>query len=616
MSIPEDIRKVERPKNTIVQDSGREGPKRYSVRERSGTRYVQGGNPQPINGHTIGYIINHQFVPICEKTLATGPSMLSYGAAALAQSLSEDILTDLLAVYPPDDAFSILSLACLKVIRPGITAVRMTSAYDSSFVSVFWPGAALSKNSITSLYKNIGADGQKREMFFNLRISRVCKEHHVIIDGTLKQDTGLFNDLSAYSFKARLKGCEDISVLYAFDLEEMEPICAQVFPGNSIDAVSYRSFIRDNNILKGTIIADKGFPPNEIRDILSGTESLHYITPVKRNDKRIAEHAMLQFTDVLGDIDKTVQYKKANTAQGVWLYAFRDSKLAAAEEKTYLERAKKNNDYDDAKYNKKKATFGLLVIESDQDMDPKSIYLAYDSRWVLELVFKAYKSDDFLDRTGVQGDFSIHGCEFINFICSLITNRIINQATKTGLFAETTYRNLIEDLNSAWRKTDAPLDAKPVTDDEYWVHTIPKVSEILERLGLSTPVPKPLPKKRGPKPKKKNSQSQVESSASVKTSESKQDSESKANHGLKGKAQELPNQTAVKRPVGRPRTRSAEDTDHPKRPVGRPRTRPLPDPNQAKRPVGRPRTRPLPDPSAPKRPVGRPRTTTPVKAED
>ena len=40
-------------------------------------------------------------------------------------------------------------------------------------------------------------------------------------------------------------------------LEYMEPICAEVFPWNSIDASSYPAFIRDNDIQKGIIVADK-----------------------------------------------------------------------------------------------------------------------------------------------------------------------------------------------------------------------------------------------------------------------------------------------------------------------------------------------------------------------
>ena len=47
MAVPEEIRMVERPVNTIVEDRGKDGPFRYAVRERNGVRYVKGGNPMP-----------------------------------------------------------------------------------------------------------------------------------------------------------------------------------------------------------------------------------------------------------------------------------------------------------------------------------------------------------------------------------------------------------------------------------------------------------------------------------------------------------------------------------------------------------------------------------------
>ncbi|MCR5403568.1 MAG: transposase [Butyrivibrio sp.] len=599
MPVPEDIRKVERPTNTIVQDSGKDGPKRYIVRERNGSRYIPGGNPQPINGKTVGYIIDHKYIPICEKTASSEPSMLSYGACALVKSVVDDILADLLQVYPANNAYSIMALAALKVTRPGISGSRMQSAYLRSFVSIFWPGASLSKNSVTSLYRNIGADGGKRESFFERRIDRVCDEDHIVIDGTLKQDTSEVNDLSAFSYKARLKGCEEISVIYAFDLEQMEPVCAQVFPGNSIDAVSYRSFIKDNGLRKGIIITDKGFPPNEIRDILAKSPLLHYLTPVKRNDKRIREFHLTEFDGVLTGINsKTVQYKKANVGPGIWMYAFRDSTLAAAEEQSYLSRAGEKNSYDNAKYDKKKETFGLIVFESDRDLKAKDAYLCYDERWKLELVFKAYKSDECLDHTSVQGDFSIYGSEFVNFISTLITCRIITKATKAGLFKEMTYRDMIEELNSAWRKTNSPEGTIPVTGDEYWVHTIPMVFEILESLGLSKPQEKPAPIKRGRRKKE----------ITLSLDQLKTGTENNTALALPQQTnQPEKNENNIKRPVGRPRTKPVPDPDAPKRPVGRPRIRPLPDPLIPKRPVGRPRTRPLQNTDIPKRPVGRPR---------
>ena len=58
MSVPENIRSVQRPKNTVVVDTGSNSVLRYAVRERKGTVYVSGGNPQPRNGRIIGHIID------------------------------------------------------------------------------------------------------------------------------------------------------------------------------------------------------------------------------------------------------------------------------------------------------------------------------------------------------------------------------------------------------------------------------------------------------------------------------------------------------------------------------------------------------------------------------
>ena len=121
---------------------------------------------------------------------------------------------------------------------------------------------------MTDLLKRIGQDQNKRQTFFGLRLKSVCAAHHIAIDGSLIQDTSRVNDLSAFSRKFRIKGCKDISLLYAYDIEKMEPVCAQVFPGNVIDASVYATFIRDNGIDKGIIVADKGFPAKQIEDEL------------------------------------------------------------------------------------------------------------------------------------------------------------------------------------------------------------------------------------------------------------------------------------------------------------------------------------------------------------
>ena len=86
MPVPENIRKVARPKNTVVVNNGKPGPNQYAVRARKTEKYIPGKNPQPVNGKVIGHIIDGKFVPIIEKTAASGPDSLCYGTAALVKS--------------------------------------------------------------------------------------------------------------------------------------------------------------------------------------------------------------------------------------------------------------------------------------------------------------------------------------------------------------------------------------------------------------------------------------------------------------------------------------------------------------------------------------------------
>lgn len=501
MAIPEEIRKVERPRNTVVTDNGKDGVHRYAVRERAGTKYVPGGNPQPRNGKVIGYIYNGAYVPKEGPVSEAKPDMLSYGASALVKSVSEDLFNELLQVYEVKDACTIMAIATLKIIKPGICLSRIQTHYNRTFVRVDYPGLSLSKNTLGKFVQALGQDGEKRRKFYEKRIEAVSEEHHVAIDGTLKQNTSKVNDLSAFSYKARVKGCKDVSVLYAYDIEEEEPVCSETFPGNSIDSKSYKAFIRDNDIRRGIILTDKGFPPSEISDELSERPELHFLTPIKRNDTRIKNNDMLSFEGVLKGVAERILYKKKAIKGGRFLYSFMDAGKAAIEEACFISRAKKNENFDGEKYSEKKDLFGVIVFESDQNLPPETVYKCYDSRWQLEMVFRYYKSDECLDKTGVQGDFSVIGMEFINFISTVATCRIKRKAGKAGLLDKMSYGDLLDDLSSAWRTTDAP--AKPKSDDGYWVHTLVGVFEELEKLGLSEPAAKPEPKKPGRKPKPK-----------------------------------------------------------------------------------------------------------------
>lgn len=155
MAVPQDIRAVPRPVNTIVDDSGRDGPKRFAVRQRASSKYVPGGNPQPRNGRVIGHIINHRYVPVSSPMASEDADMLSYGASALVKAVTGDLFSNLLDVFDSGEAYAIMSMATLKVVKPRITANRMSTHYRRTFVCRDYPGAALSKNSITDLCRRL-----------------------------------------------------------------------------------------------------------------------------------------------------------------------------------------------------------------------------------------------------------------------------------------------------------------------------------------------------------------------------------------------------------------------------------------------------------------------------
>ncbi len=484
MAVPEEIRNIKRPVNTIVEDSGKDTKYRYSVRERGTISYTPGGNPMPSNGKVIGHIIDGVFVPKVAKT-AKEPEAFSYGATAFVHSQSEDIYQDLLKVYPVNDATNIMAIATLLAIKPRIACNRFSTEYNRTFTNVFYPGCAMSKNSVTDLFKKIGMDDAKRFAFYQKRIEKVDESHIIAIDGTLKQDNSDINDFSAYSRKARVKGIKDISILYAFDVDTREPLCSTVYPGNNLDCTTINSFIQKNSIEKGIIVADKGFPLKNIESELKQKPNLHFLLPVKRDAKIVADYDALSFDVAFHYGEKTLQGKKVALDNGRFLYSFKDAHLASKEEKVYLDKAIKKGSYEAEAYKEKEERFGTIAFNSDLNLSLKDVYKIYEQRWILELMFSQYKGDLGLNTTRVQNDYSVIGSEFINFIATILTSRMCKKAEDSGALDELSYGDMMEDLSSVWRSKKGEIKT-PKLNDGYWErNTLPSIFELMVKLGLA-----------------------------------------------------------------------------------------------------------------------------------
>lgn len=496
MSVPKEILAVERPKNTYVVAYGK-NKNLYAVRERKGCRYDK-GRRIPINGPTIGHIIDGKYVPK-DQPAESMPDPVSmapvdlkdWGAVTLCNDLCHDLLEELYLFYDHLDAEKIYCAAILRVCNPGIKDYELKEAYDNSFLSELYPGVALSKNTVSKFWSDLGKAYSRICGFMKNRAAAVESDHHMVVDGTLKSDESRINTLSDFSRKAKTKGTRDISLLYAYDLEAREPVCSKCFPGNMLDATAYEAFLEDNGISKGIIVGDKGFPSSSARKIFVENKELHYLNPLKRDSKYINELDLLRYEGQLPE-QETILYRKAfSKKDGKWLYSYRDTSKAHKEEYGWLHRSMKEKQFNIDRFDEDWYLFGTIILESDLDMEPQDAYSAYDSRWEIELVMRYYKQACEFDETRVHNDYSVIGSEFCSFISSVMTFRLLKKYEKSGLLRTMTYKKILSVLTRA---------KKVCIDGESWqlIKMNPSHIELLQALSL---LPKPAPKRRGRPPK-------------------------------------------------------------------------------------------------------------------
>jgi transposase len=183
-----------------------------------------------------------------------------------------------------------------------------------------------------------------------------------------------------------------------------------------------------------------------------------------------------------------VLFKKEQLAD-CWLYSFYDRKRAAREEADYFKHHK-GQPFDARAMQESDERFGTIVFESDLDTDPLIIYKMYDERWLIEECFRYYKNVTDFDDTKVHSDYSVYGSEFVNFISSVMTARLLRKFEETSLFSEMTYYEIMSQLSSAKK-----VNTKGNGEWEY-VRTTRATEYTLVRLGL-LPGPEERPRKRG-----------------------------------------------------------------------------------------------------------------------
>ena len=320
MAVPEHIRKVSRPTNTVVVDTKSNSPLRYIVRSRLKSVYKD-GRATPRNGPVIGYIYHGRFVAKDEAATASisisAPSIpheasaqtfgsstskksqsqsskLSYGMTALAHKHSQDLYEMLLQCFPKKDCNTIMALALAKVERPNLPLVKLNACYKQSFSSIFYPNAKLTKKPLTDLIDFIGFDKGARDSFARLRVERAqlqikqelksksspqdnlssktkasaslstsTKNPPFLIASTAKSPlsnntaTHTLDSLSNLQDQESPISIRSLSLVYLYSSELQEPLCADLFDDKDYpDESKLVSFIHAHKLKEALVIAD------------------------------------------------------------------------------------------------------------------------------------------------------------------------------------------------------------------------------------------------------------------------------------------------------------------------------------------------------------------------
>ena len=442
MAIPKDILAIERPSSTVVKQRG----KRFVVIKRTSKRV--NGRVVPVDKGMVGEIIDGKFV---ERTATTRKKktidIKDYGEVALCNKFGNDLLQDLAKVWDLNDAKRLYTIALLRAAYGDIKNRDLMMHYQTSFASELIPSVHLSEDAVSAFLQEIGQSYSQICKFMRNR-TETFGGKNIVIDGTLKDYNSAEGYMSEFSRKARTKGSKDLSLLYAFDPENKEPIAAKPYPGNMLDQTTINNFVSEYKIVNGMMIMDKGFYNEALFEKVDKIEGLSYLIPLKQNSAFIKKYKMDEPTEhLVGYQDATILYKKEKMTNGKYLYSFRDPKMAYEQEVAYVQQAEKKKAYDSNKYTDRKSLFGLIVFKSKKDLDPLTVYQAYSQRWMIETMFNLYKNIIDRDTINVHSDYRVYATELINFLSVVITTRVKNETVKTELNKKYSYKQIFKMLS-------------------------------------------------------------------------------------------------------------------------------------------------------------------------
>ena len=144
MAIPRAVLSVKRPSSTVVKHRGG----RYVVIKRTSRR--KGKRVVPVDIGMVGEIVDGRFVEIKPVARKKRVDIKDFGEVTLCNKMGRDLLDELRAVWPLDDAKRLYAIALLRAAYGNVKNRDLQMHYETSFASEMYPGVHLSEQAVSA----------------------------------------------------------------------------------------------------------------------------------------------------------------------------------------------------------------------------------------------------------------------------------------------------------------------------------------------------------------------------------------------------------------------------------------------------------------------------------
>ncbi len=422
-AVPENIRAL-KPKGTMVKVING----KYYVYEHSFVKVD--GKWKTKMGNLIGSISNDLgFVPNNNYSKNEMITSMNFGEYYISFQLGMSVLESLKECFNPKEATQIFILAMMHFVN-GFTYIKnIKPNYDLSYISKRFPSVKLTEHIVTNLLDSLGRHTTYVEKFEQKLVDNSSNE--LAVDGHAIKSSSHDNDLAEKGNKNK-KFCDyQMNALMAYDINTSRPVFSRIFPGATMDNISFKDIFSRIKFKDTLFIIDKGFYDLENIKLCSENGN-KYIIPLKANCKAYKEIT----NDLSFDGAFTYQKGKKNTViqfkvlkkQGRCVAAFKDLSQYTLESSDYLSKiGDEEGVYTAEKYAQVEKSFGLIVLESNLEKTPKEIYELYKKRWAIETFYSYYKNKLEVDAVYSSDYYQTQGLSFILLITSLIHSEFVEK---------------------------------------------------------------------------------------------------------------------------------------------------------------------------------------------